>query len=158
MNQHRLHTLCFVFDFENDSLLIQQFGTGLHARLHSGIQSDCLVDENPASSCIKQIKQQAGIETTGLRLRGTIKTWAAEKQEANLFQVYEANLLDGTLQQNASGRLKWVEILNLFNLKYIPEVAEILPLLLDSECFFEAFFVLNEAGEIQQKEVFTSGE
>ncbi len=158
MNQHLLSTLCFVFDFENDCLLVQQFGTGPYARLHSGIEGDCLPDENPASSCIKNLKQQAGIDTSGMRLRGIVKTWNPEKQEARLIQVYESNFVHGELQQNAPGRLKWVEILNIFNLKYTPVITETIPLILDSECFFESFFLLDSENQIKNKEIFTNCE
>ncbi len=155
---HRVKTLCFVFDAENDLILIQQYGTGKYARLHSGIGSDCEFAENPAVSCREKLTRKSGIEIAGLKLRGIIKTVDLDEEGADIFFVYEAEYVHGNLCQNAKGRLKWVEVLNLFNLKYVPFVREIISLLLDGESFFEAFFELDEKGGIANQQIHTKYE
>ncbi len=152
-NLHQIKTLCFVFDPENDLILLQQYGNGKYARLHSGIDSDCLFAEDTAASCRANLVLQSGIEIAGLRLRGVLKTVDLAEEESTIFFIYEAELVHGDLQQNAEGRLKWVEVLNMFNLKYIPFVKEIIVHLLDGESFFEAFFELNESGEIIHQQI-----
>ena len=132
------------FDAENDLILVQQHGTGKYARLHSGIDSDCELAEDTAASCREKLSEKSGLEIANLKLRGVIKTVDLTGDEAVIFFVYEAEYVHGSLQQNAEGRLKWVEVLNLFNLKYVPFVREIIGLLLDGESFFEAFFELDE--------------
>ena len=152
-NLHQIKTLCFVFDTENDLILLQQYGIGKYARLHSGIDSDCLFAEDTAASCKTNLLQKSGIEIAGLKLRGVLKTVDLAEEEPTVYFVYEAGFVHGNLQQNAEGRLKWVEVLNLFNLKYIPFVKEILNHLLDGESFFEAFFELGENGEIVHQQI-----
>ncbi|HBL74727.1 MAG: hypothetical protein A2W90_24105 [Bacteroidetes bacterium GWF2_42_66] len=152
-NLHRIKTLCFVFDAENDLILLQQYGAGKYARLHSGVDSDCLFAEDTAASCKTNLLQKAGIQIAGLKLRGILKTIDPAEGEPTIYFVYEAGFVHGNLQQNAEGRLKWVEVLNMFNLKYIPFVKEIIAHLLDGESFFEAFFELSESGEIVRQQI-----
>lgn len=146
-NLHQIKTLCFVFDPENDLVLIQQYGIGKYARLHSGIDSDCNFNEDTANSCQIKLTEKSGVECANLKLRGIVKTVDLAEEESIIYLIYEAEYIHGELQQNADGRLKWVEVLNVFNLKFIPFVQEIMGHLLDGESFFEAFFELNEKGE-----------
>lgn len=152
-NLHQVKTLCFIFDAENDLILLQQYGTGKFARLHSGIESDCLFADDTATSCRKSLQEKSGIETAGMKLRGMIKTIDLAEADASIYFVYEVEFVHGELQQNAEGRLKWVEVLNIFNLKYVPFVKEIFNYLLDGESFFEAFFELGESGEIINQQI-----
>lgn len=152
-NLHRIKTLCFVFDAENDLILLQQYGIGKYARLHSGVDSDCLFAEDTAASCIANLAQIAGIEIAGLKLRGVLKIIDLAEDEPTIWFVYEAGFVHGNLQQNAGGRLKWVDVLNMFNLKYIPFIKEIISHLLDGESFFEAFFEISERGEIVRQQI-----
>ena len=152
-NLHQVKTLCFVFDAENDLILLQQYGTGKYARVHSGVDSDCMFTDDTASSCRLNLKEKSGLEIAGMKLRGMIKTVDLAEGEATSYFVYEAEFVHGELQQNAEGRLKWVEVLNIFNLKYIPFVKEIFNHLLDGESFFEAFFELGETGEIINQQI-----
>ena len=152
-NLHLVKTLCFVFDAENDTVLLQQYGAGKYPRMHSGIDSDCEITDDTATSCRDQLIEKSGIEIAGMKLRGMIKTIDPVANEATIYFVYEAGFVHGELQQNAEGRLKWVEVLNIFNLKYVPFVKEILNYLLDGESFFEAFFELGENGEITNQQI-----
>lgn len=152
-NLHQIKTLCFVFDPENDLVLLQQYGTGKHTRLHSGIDADCLYDENMGTSCQEAIAKQSGVEISNLKLRGVVKNIDLAEDDATIFFVYEAEYIHGELQQEAEGRLKWVEVLNLFNLKFVPQTKEIISHLLDGETFFEAFFEEDENGRIVNQEI-----
>lgn len=152
-NLHHIKTLCFVFDAENDLLLLQQYGTGKYARMHSGINSDCMFADDTATSCRLTLTEKSGIEIAGMKLRGMLKTIDLAEEEASIYFVYEAEFVHGELKQNAEVRLKWVEVLNIFNLKYVPFVKEIISHLLDGESFFEAFFELGENGEIINQQI-----
>jgi len=153
-NLHQVKTLCFVFDNENSLILLQQYGSGEYAHLHSGIDSDCMFADDTASSCIQNVVEKAGVEIAELKPRGLIKTVDLAEGEATIYFIYEAEYVQGELQQNAEGRLKWVDVLNMFNLEYVPFVQEIIKHLLDENNFFEAFFELGESGEIVSRQIY----
>ena len=152
-NLHQVKTLCFVFDPENDLILLQQYGTGKYARKHSGIEADCYSQDDLANSSQEAVQKQSGLDVGNMKLRGIIKNIDLAEDESSLVFVYEAEYIHGELQQEAEGRLKWVEVLNLFNLKFTPQVKVIISHLLDSETFFEAFFEEDEHGQLVRQDV-----
>jgi hypothetical protein len=57
------------------------------------------------------------------------------------------------LENKQPGRLKWVDILDIFNLQMESLVQEIMPNLLDGESFFEGTILLNSMDEVISSDI-----
>jgi len=67
--------------------------------------------------------------------------------------VYESSRFSGELENKLAGRLKWVDILNIFNLEMEGLVQELMPNLLDGESFFEGTIQLGNQEEILSSDI-----
>ena len=149
MSNPSIQTLTFIFDNETDHILLHQIAEdGPLKRKHSGIKGSIGLVEDVNEAAIRSIQEASGLEVSEAVLRGVVKTVQDESQMAAIYFVYESARFSGVLENKLSGRLKWVDILNIFNLQMESLVQEIMPNLLDGESFFEGTIHLNSQDEV----------
>jgi hypothetical protein len=154
MNNSTIQTLSFLFDNKNDYMLFHQIAIeGTQKRLHSGIKGrvDAMEDINEAA--VRSIREASGLQVSEATLRGVIKTVQEETQFSVIYFVYESARYSGVLENIKPGRLKWVDILNIFNLDMEGMVRELMPNLLDGESFFEGTVRLDMNEEVISSEI-----
>jgi len=108
-------------------------------------------DMNEAAK--RSIQESSGLEVSEAVLRGVVKTIHAENQISTIYFVYESSKFSGEMESKIPGRLKWVDILNIFNLQMESLVQEIMPSLLDGESFFEGTIQLNNQDEVINSDI-----
>lgn len=149
MNNPTLQTLTFIFDNKSDLILIHQMAEdGPLKRKHSGIKGQIDLEEDMNKAAIRSIRESTGLEPVSVVLRGVVKTIYPENEKAIVSMIYETSRFSGELESKIPGRLKWVDILNIFNLQMEGMVREIMPYLLDGESFFEGTIRVNSQDEI----------
>ena len=154
MNNTTIQTLSFLFDNETDYILLhQEAGKGSRKRLHSGIKGSIWALEDLNVAAIRSIRDASGLEVSNATLRGVIKTIQEESQTSVIYFVYESARYSGVMENNQPGRLKWVDILNIFNLDMEGMVHELMPNLLDGESFFEGTIQLGVNEEVISSEI-----
>ncbi len=154
MSNPSIQTLTFIFDNKTDHILLQQIAEdGPLKRKHSGIKGTPGLLEDLNDAAIRSIEEAGGLEVSEAVLRGVVKAIDDESQTATLYFVYESAKFSGELENNLSGRLKWVDILNIFNLQMESLVQEIMPNLLDGESFFEGTIHLNSQDEVISSDI-----
>lgn len=154
MNNPALQTLTFVFDNKSDMILLHQLiEEGPLKRKHSGIKGQIGLAEDMQVAAIRSVQESAGLEADSAVLRGVVKTFNPENQSSVVYLVYETSKFSGELENKIPGRLKWVDILNIFNLQMEGIVREIMPYLLDGESFFEGSVQVNNQDEILSSEI-----
>ena len=154
MNNPSIQTISFLFDNKTDHLLFHQIAIdGPLKRKHSGIKGQPGLLEDMNQAAIRSILEVSGLEVTTAILRGIIKTIYPENQSSVIYFVYESSKYSGDLQNHGTGRLKWVDILNVFNLEMEGLVLELMPRLLDGESFFEGTVQLNSQEEILSSDI-----
>jgi hypothetical protein len=154
MNNPVLKTLSFIFDNDNDLLLMHQMvEDGPLKRKHSGIKGNIEPTEDINSAAIRSILEAASLEIEEMVLRGIVKTVHRESQTSAIYFIYESALFSGELEKKIPGQLKWVDILNVFNLQMESVVLEIMPSLLDGESFFEGMILLNDQDEVLESDI-----
>jgi len=154
MNNLSIQTLSFLFDNKNDYMLFHQVALeGTQKRLHSGIKGtvDAMEDMNEAA--VRSIREASGLQVSEATLRGVIKTVQEETQSSVIYFVYESARYSGELENMKPGRLKWVDILNIFNLELEGTIRELMPNLLDGESFFEGTVHLDMNDEVIGSEI-----
>lgn len=149
MSNLSIQTLTFIFDNKTDHILLHQIaGEGPLKRKHSGIKGSIGPLEDMNEAAIRSVKESTGLEVSNAVLRGVVKTIQTETQTSTIYFIYESSKFSGELDCKIPGRLKWVDILNIFNLEMESLVQEIMPNLLDGESFFEGSIHLNLADEV----------
>jgi hypothetical protein len=154
MNDQTIHTLSFVFDNQTDHLLMVQISEdGPLKRKLTGIKSEIELSEGTREAAIRSINAATGLVFSKAVLRGVVKTICAESNAANIYLVYESSMVSGELTGSMGRGLKWVDILNVFNLPLEPLVLKIMPHLLEGESFFEGTIHLNDQDEVERSDV-----
>jgi hypothetical protein len=154
MSNPSIQTLTFIFDNETDHILLHQIAEdGPLKRKHSGIKGNISLLEDMNEAAIRSIQEAGGLEVSEAVLRGVVKAIQDENQTAAIYFVYESARFSGVLENKLSGRLKWVDILNIFNLQMESLVQEIMPNLLDGESFFEGTIHLNSQDEVVSSDI-----
>ena len=149
-----LKTLSFIFDNKNDHLLLHMIvEDGPLKRKHSGIKGNIELQEDINSAAIRSIWEASHLEIQEMVLRGVVKTIQETSQTSTIYFVYESALFSGELEKKIPGQLKWVDILNIFNLQMESVVQEIMPNLLDGESFFEGTIRINEQDEVLESDI-----
>ena len=154
MNNPTIQTLSFIFDNETDHILLHQITEdGSLKRKHSGIKGNIGLTEDLNLAAIRSISEASGLEIEEAVLRGVIKAVQTEAQSSVIYFIYESAKYSGEIENKISGRLKWVDILNIFNLQMESLVQELMPNLLDGESFFEGTIFLNDNDEVVSSDI-----
>lgn len=154
MKTTSIQTLTFLFDNKIDHILLHQIvEDGPLKGKHSGIKGDPGLLEDMNEAAIRSIWESTGLEVKDAVLRGVVKVIRKETESSVIYFVYESAKFTGELQSKVSGRLKWVDILHIFNLEMESLVQELMPNLLDGESFFEGTIQLNSLDEVIHSEI-----
>lgn len=154
MNILSFQTLTFIFDNKSDLILMHQLvEEGPLNRKHSGLKGQIELAEDMNEAAIRSVRESAGLEPKSLVLRGVVKVIYPESETAIVSMIYETSRFSGVLESKVRGRLKWVDILNIFNLQMEAMVHEIMPYLLDGESFFEGTIRINNQDEILDSQI-----
>ena len=154
MSNSSIQTISFIFDNKTDHLLLlQNSEQGALLRKHSGIKGSVGVLEDLNNAAIRNVQEASGLIVDEVVLRGVIKAVYPERQASIVYFIFESALFSGELENKIQGRLKWVDILNVFNLQMEGLVQEIMPNLLDGESFFEGTIQLNNAEEVLSSDI-----
>lgn len=154
MSNPSILTLSFVFDNETDHILLLQIAEdGPLKRKHTGLKGEIGPDEDMNQAAIRNIQESSGLVVSQAVLRGVVKAIHVENQSPVIYFVYETSRFSGELEGKIPGRMKWVDILNIFNLQLESLVQEIMPHLLDGESFFEGTIHLNGKDGVESSNI-----
>ena len=154
MNIPALQTLTFIFDNKTDHILLLQLAEeGPLKRKHTGIKGEIGVMEDMNEAAIRNVREASSLEVPQVVLRGVVKAVYPESQTAGIYFIYESSRFSGEIENKRLGRLKWVDILNIFNLPMESLVQELMPNLLDGESFFEGTIQLNDLDEVLSSDI-----
>lgn len=154
MNNPSFQTLTFLFDNKSDLILLHQLvEDGPLKRKHSGLKGQIGLAEDMNEAAIRNVRESTGLDVNSVVLRGVVKTFNPENQSSVVFMIYETSRFSGVLESKIPGRMKWVDILDIFNLQMESSVRELMPYLLDGESFFEGTIRVNNQDEILDSEI-----
>jgi hypothetical protein len=154
MNQPSIQTITFLFDNKTDHILLHQIASdGPSKRKYSGIIGEPDLIEDHKSAVIRVIREAAGLDIEQAVLRGVVKAVDEIDQSVIIYFVYESGRFSGELENRLPGKLKWVDILNIFNLEIEVITRELMPWLLDGESFFDGTIFLDSQKEILSSDI-----
>lgn len=154
MNYPSIQTLSFLFDNKTDHILLFQIAEdGPNKRKHSGMKGEIGLMEDMNDAAIRNIREVSSLEINHVVLRGIVKVIQPELELSAIYFIYESAKFSGELDCKRPGRLKWVDILDIFNLQMETVVQEIMPNLLDGESFFEGTIQLSSQDEVISSDI-----
>ena len=154
MNNQSIRTLSFIFDNKTDHILLLQIAEdGPMKRKHTGLKGEIGPAEDMNQAAIRNIQEASSLVVSQAVLRGVVKAIHVENQSSVIYFVYETSRFSGDLASTIPGRMKWVDILNIFNLQMESLVKEVMPHLLDGESFFEGTIHLNGKDEVESSNI-----
>lgn len=149
MNNQSLCTLSFIFDNKIDHMLFLQIGEeGPLKRKHTGLKGEIGLAQDINRAALRAIGESGGPMVSEVVLRGVVKAIKEQEKSSVIYFIYESSKFTGELSSNSKGRLKWVDILNVFNLQLEGIVEKIMPYLLDGESFFEGSIYLDSNEQV----------
>ena len=106
-----------------------------HLGKYNGLGGKIERDEDVVACMRREIREEAGIECTAMRLRGTISWPGFGKQgEDWLGFVFVIDAFEGTpLERNPEGTLEWIEVERILELPLWDGDRQFLPLVFDAD-------------------------
>ena len=100
--------------------------------------------ETEIQTCIREFKEETGLELKDPKLKG-ISFWK-DSTEGIIF-IYTAENVDGNLQESEEGRLEWIDIRELDNIKQFDMNSKFTKYIFE-EGMFEGKFILDENAKV----------
>ena len=100
--------------------------------------------ETEIQTCIREFKEETGLELKDPKLKG-ISFWK-DSTEGIIF-IYTAEKVDGDLQESEEGRLEWIDISELDNIKQFDMNSKFTKYILE-DGMFEGKFILDENAKV----------
>ena len=100
--------------------------------------------ETPTECLLREFKEETGLELKDPKLKG-ISFWK-DSTEGIIF-IYTAENVDGNLQESEEGRLEWIDIRELDNIKQFDMNSKFTKYIFE-EGMFEGKFILDENAKV----------
>ena len=100
--------------------------------------------ETEIQTCIREFKEETGLELKDPKLKG-ISFWK-DSTEGIIF-IYTAEKVDGKLQESEEGRLEWIDISELDNIKQFDMNSKFTKYIFE-DGMFEGKFILDENAKV----------
>lgn len=143
--------VCFVRDKKNNKILLLKRAREPMQNMHTGVGGKTNFDENITSSCIREVKEETGLDISKVKLKGVIKTILNNNDSSWILFVYIADEFNGELIDCNEGELIWVDLDKIFFHDLIGFIKKILPHILDEKKFVEGTIKHDIRGNILEE-------
>jgi len=140
--------VCFIIDKPAGKMLLLKRSREPMSNMSTGVGGKTHFNEGIYESCIREVKEETGLDARNLMLRGVIKTLLSGKDSSWILFVYFTDDFSGELCACPEGELKWVDLTNVMNENLIGFLREILPAIMQSDRVIEATIVHDEKGNV----------
>jgi len=145
--------VCFIVDKQNNKILLLKRNREPMQNMFTGVGGKTNFDEDVNGSCIREVKEETGLDVKDIKLKGVIKTLLDGMDSAWMLFVYVANNFSGDLIDCDEGELTWVELDKLYSCELIGFIREILPTILDGNKFLEGTIRHDIKGNVIEKKL-----
>lgn len=140
--------VCFIVDRKNNKVLLIKRNREPMQAMYTGVGGKTLPEESPFDSCIREAKEETGLDISGVRLRGVIKTILDGDDSSWILWVYTAGGYRGEMAKCSEGELEWVDINSIDSYKLIGFIKKIMPYILDESSTFDGVIVHDAKGNV----------
>ena len=150
-NKLTVGNVCFIFDREAKNILLLTRSREPMKGLVTGVGGKTHFDEDIHVSCIREIKEETGLDVKDVNLRGVIKTLLAGANSSWLLFIYTAKAIDNEFRSCDEGELRWIDCHDLMSQNLIGFIREVLPHILSDKKFVEGIIQHDETGKVLGK-------
>jgi 8-oxo-dGTP diphosphatase len=140
--------VCFLIDKKNHKILLLKRNNQPMCGMYTGVGGKIEFDEGLETSCIREVKEETGLDVWSVRLCGVIKTILDGNDSSWLLFVYTSDDFSGELSECDEGELEWVDIQSVFSKNLIGFIKEILPRILKAKGLVEAVIRHDSNGNV----------
>lgn len=140
--------LCFVTNADNKKVLLLKRNREPMKDLYTGVRGKTHFEEEINLSCLREVKEETGLEVIELKLKAVVKTILAGQNSSWILFVYSAKALSEHCIDCDEGTLEWVDIQLLDQYPLIGFVREIIPHVFLNENVLEATFHHDMQGQV----------
>ena len=145
--------VCFIKDLKNDHVLFLKRNREPMKDLHTGVGGKTDFHEDIHGSCIREVKEETGLDVLDLKLKGIIKTILDGRDYSWILFIYTANQFKGDIIDCPEGDLKWIPKDEIFSQNLIGFIKEVLPHVLDEKKFVEGTIKHDNFGNVLENNI-----
>lgn len=145
--------VCFLIDKnKNEVLVLERYFEPMKG-MFTGVGGKTRFDEDINISCLREIKEETGLNAKKLKLKGVIKTILNGHNSSWILFIYTSDEFNGKQIDCPEGKLKWIKINEIYNLNLIGFIREIMPFVLSENSIFEGTVTHDMTGKVLSKKI-----
>jgi len=145
-------TVCFLIDSSNNTILLLERANEPMSRMLTGVGGKTHFEEDINGSCIREIKEETGLDAQNLKLHGVIKTILDGHNSSWILFIYSTTAFSGNQIDCPEGKLHWISIDKIFDTNLIGFIRETLPYVLNNT-MIEGTIRHDSKGNIIEKKI-----
>jgi 8-oxo-dGTP diphosphatase len=146
-------TVCFLIDRKKNKVLLLERSKEPMKGMFAGVGGKTNFDEDVNSSCLREIKEETGLNAKNLKLKGVVKTILEGNNSSWLLFIYKTSDFDGEQINCPEGELQWTSIDNIFKVNLIGFIREIMPFVLEDNKIIEGTIKHDQNGKVLEQNI-----
>lgn len=140
--------VCFIVDGKNNKVLLLKRSREPMQAMYTGVGGKTLPEESPFDSCVREAKEETGLDISKVNLKGVIKTILDGGDSSWILWVYTAGGYRGEMAKCSEGELEWVDIDSVNSCELIGFIRKIMPYILDESVIFDGTIIHDTKGNV----------
>ena len=145
--------VCFLIDRNKNEMLFLERSFEPMKDMFTGVGGKTKFDEDINMSCLREIKEETGLNAKNLKLKGIVKTILDGYDSSWILFVYTSDEFNGKQIDCPEGKLKWIKINEIYNLNLIGFIREIMPFILHENSLIEGTVEHDITGKVLSKKI-----
>jgi len=146
-------TVCFLIDKHEEKILLLERNSEPMQDMFTGVGGKTNFEEDINKSCIREIKEETGLDAKNLKLKGIIKTILKDFDSSWMLFVYTTEDFSGKQIDCPEGELKWVNIDEIYKVNLIGFIRDLLPYALSSNTIIEGTITHDKNGLVLERDI-----
>jgi 8-oxo-dGTP diphosphatase len=148
--------VCFINNEDDKKVLLLKRKKSPLKDLYTGVGGKTNFAEDIRDSCIREVKEETGLDVYQIKLKAVIKTLLEDSDSSWILFVYTAKAAHENTHECNEGVLQWVEKRDIKNYQLIGFIKEIITIVLGDDHFLEGTIHHDANGNVIQKSLHLS--
>ena len=145
--------VCFLIDRSKNEILFLERSFEPMKNMFTGVGGKTKFDEDINMSCLREIKEETGLNARNLKLKGIIKTILEGSESSWILFIYTSEEFSGKQIDCPEGKLEWIGINEVNNLNLIGFIRELMPFVLNENSIIEGTITHDITGKVLSKKI-----